>query len=75
MGAERICNPLTIAVRAETVVEVDFPHTDLQEVLELARIGAVKAQIETFPLDQINEVLDRLELGKIMGRAVITPSA
>jgi hypothetical protein len=48
-------------------------YTDLEEVLELARAGGIRAQVETFPLDQVDEVLNQLERGKINGRAVITP--
>jgi propanol-preferring alcohol dehydrogenase len=60
---------------AESVVTTSLwgSYTELEEVLELARTGAIKAQIETFPLDEIDDVLNQLEDGKINGRAVITP--
>jgi propanol-preferring alcohol dehydrogenase len=63
------------AMPAESIVTTSYwgSYTDLEEVLELARTGVVKAQIETFPLDQVDEVLNLLEHGKIKGRAVITP--
>jgi propanol-preferring alcohol dehydrogenase len=63
------------AMRAESFVTTSYwgSYTDLEEVLELARTGAIREQIETFPLDQIDEVLNRLERGEIKGRAVITP--
>lgn len=63
------------AMGAESIVTTSYwgSYTDLEGVLELARTGGVKAQIETFPLDQVNEVLNLLEHGKIKGRAVITP--
>jgi alcohol dehydrogenase, propanol-preferring len=63
------------ALPAESIVTTSYwgSYTDLEEVLELARTGVVKAQIETFPLDQVDEVLNLLEQGKIKGRAVITP--
>jgi alcohol dehydrogenase, propanol-preferring len=55
------------ALPAESIVTTSYwgSYTDLEEVLELARTGVVKAQIETFPLDQVDEVLNLLEQGKI----------
>jgi len=63
------------AMRAESIVTTSYwgSYTDLEEVLELARTGGIRAQIETFPLDQVDDVLNQLEQGKIKGRAVITP--
>jgi alcohol dehydrogenase, propanol-preferring len=46
---------------------------ELDEVLDLARRGQVRAQIERFPLDQAPTVYERLAAGEIDGRAVITP--
>ncbi len=45
---------------------------DLQEALEFAARGKVKAIIETQPLEKINEVFDRMEKGQINGRVVLT---
>lgn len=45
---------------------------DLQEAIEFAAQGKVKTNIEVQPLDQINEVLDRMEKGSINGRVVLT---
>ena len=45
---------------------------DLVEALDLAASGKVKARIETYPLDRINEARDRLEAGKMRYRGVIT---
>lgn len=45
---------------------------DMQEALDFAARGKVRAIIETQPLDQINEVLERLEKGQINGRVVLT---
>lgn len=44
---------------------------DLQECLELAAQGKIKTMIETQPLDNINEIFDRLENGEINGRVVL----
>jgi alcohol dehydrogenase, propanol-preferring len=63
------------AMGAESIVTTSYwgSYTDLEEVLELARTSGIRAQIETFPLDQVDDVLNLLEQGKIKGRAVITP--
>ncbi|GAE34333.1 alcohol dehydrogenase AdhP [Halalkalibacter akibai] len=45
---------------------------DMQEALEFAAQGKVKTNIETAPLDSINEVFERMEQGKINGRIVLT---
>lgn len=44
---------------------------ELRELLVLAAQGAVHSQIRTYPLAEINQVLDLLEAGKVLGRAVI----
>ena len=44
---------------------------DLQEALEFASYGRVKATVETQPLDAINEVFARLRAGDINGRVVL----
>lgn len=45
---------------------------DLQEALDFAARGKVKAIVETQPLDKINEVFDRMVNGQINGRVVLT---
>lgn len=45
---------------------------DMQEALDFAARGKVKAIIETQPLDKINEVMERLEKGQVNGRVVLT---
>jgi propanol-preferring alcohol dehydrogenase len=47
---------------------------DLAAVLDLARTGALRAQVETFPLAHAEEALHRLRTGSILGRAVLTPT-
>ena len=44
---------------------------DLQEALEFAAEGKVKATIETLPLESVNAVFDRLRTGKVNGRVVL----
>ncbi|MEB3103670.1 alcohol dehydrogenase AdhP [Ferviditalea candida] len=45
---------------------------DMQEALDFAARGKVKAIIETQPLEKINEVFERMEKGQINGRVVLT---
>ncbi|HTZ74458.1 MAG TPA: alcohol dehydrogenase AdhP [Candidatus Aquilonibacter sp.] len=44
---------------------------DLQEALDFAAAGKVKATIETQPLECINAVFERLKRGKVNGRVVL----
>jgi propanol-preferring alcohol dehydrogenase len=44
----------------------------MQEALDFAARGKIRSQIETAPLDSINEVFDKMESGKINGRIVLT---
>ena len=43
----------------------------MDEMLAMAVSGDVKAQIDIFDLDDINDVLDRLERSDIDGRVVL----
>jgi NAD+-dependent secondary alcohol dehydrogenase Adh1 len=47
--------------------------TDLHELIQLHAQGRVKLKVETHPLDAINEVLEKLRSGGILGRAVLVP--
>ena len=47
---------------------------DLKEALEIAARGKVKAHISVEPLENINDIFDRMEAGKIDGRIVIDMS-
>ena len=46
---------------------------DLWELLQLHGRGDVTLRTETHPLDDVNDVLDRLREGEITGRAVLVP--
>lgn len=46
---------------------------ELMEVLELARQGKIRAHVERFPLDRVEEAYERLREGRLDGRAVIVP--
>jgi len=44
---------------------------DLREVLELAAEGKVRCEIETSPLERINEIFDQMRRAQITGRVVL----
>ncbi len=46
---------------------------DLWELLQLHGRGAVTLRSETHPLEEVNDVLDRLREGEVTGRAVLVP--
>ncbi|MFF0739703.1 NAD(P)-dependent alcohol dehydrogenase [Streptomyces sp. NPDC004111] len=50
-------------------------RSELIEVLDLARSGAIDVHVETYTLDEAPEVYARLHDGRINGRAVILPHA
>jgi NAD+-dependent secondary alcohol dehydrogenase Adh1 len=47
--------------------------TDLYELIQLHAAGRVTLRVEMHPLDSINDVLDKLRDGGILGRAVLVP--
>lgn len=57
--------------------QVSVPYwgsrTELMEVIALAQSGRIRAAVETFPLEQANDVYQRLREGRIQGRAVLVP--
>jgi alcohol dehydrogenase, propanol-preferring len=46
---------------------------DLAAVLKHARQGELDWHVETLPLEQVNEALERLRQGDVLGRLVLTP--
>src|SRR5512143_3663967 len=46
-------------------------RADLKEALALAADGQIKANIETTPLEDVNNVLERRRTGKVNGRVVL----
>jgi propanol-preferring alcohol dehydrogenase len=46
-------------------------RSDLQEALEFAASGVVKATVSTEKLDSINSIFDRMKAGQIEGRIVL----
>src|ERR671914_602900 len=52
----------------------NLTRADGEEFLELAPRVPVKTEVETHPLDQANEALERLRKGRIHGAAVLVPA-
>lgn len=46
---------------------------ELQDVVALAQAGELRSSVETLPLDQADDALDRVRRGDVAGRLVLTP--
>jgi propanol-preferring alcohol dehydrogenase len=46
---------------------------ELMEVLDLARAGKIRAHVERFPLDRVEDAYEKMRGGTLDGRAVICP--
>jgi propanol-preferring alcohol dehydrogenase len=70
---DRIDVPLFPRVSREQTFHGSFwgNYTDLSEVMALAAQGKIRHTVKTIPFDQINEYIDLLRTGKVVGRAVI----
>lgn len=49
------------------------PYADLTEVVALAAAGSIKAEVETYSLDEALAAYERLREGAVAGRAVVLP--
>jgi alcohol dehydrogenase, propanol-preferring len=65
--------PLTIMVLNGITLRGSIVGTrlDLQEALDLAGEGAVRATVQTARLEDVNDVFERLHAGQIEGRVVL----
>lgn len=70
---DRIDIPLFPRVSREQTFQGSYwgNNSDLSEVLSLAALGKIRHTVQTIAFDQINEYIDRLRTGDIVGRAVI----
>ena len=70
---DRIDIPLFPRVSREQTIHGSFwgNYTDLSEVMALASQGKIRHTLKMFTFDQINEYLDLLRRGEIVGRAVM----
>ena len=48
-------------------------RSELEEVFELARIGAIHVETESFTLDEAPVVYERMHAGTLRGRGVVVP--
>ncbi|MGN6822657.1 MAG: zinc-binding dehydrogenase, partial [Candidatus Nitrosocosmicus sp.] len=48
-------------------------YNELREVVELQKQGKIRNNIRKFKLDEINQAIDLLKQGQIVGRGVIIP--
>ncbi|MCS7234876.1 MAG: zinc-binding dehydrogenase [Armatimonadota bacterium] len=46
---------------------------ELHEVVGLARSGRLRWHVETLPLEQVKEALERVRRGRVLGRLVLAP--
>lgn len=64
----------TIVANELTVVgNLVGTHGELEELVELAAAGKVTLHTRQYPLAQINQAVDDLRNGRILGRAVLVP--
>jgi len=70
-----VTHPSVAFVSGETAITGNLVGNwiDLWELLQLHGRGAVTLRSETHPLEDVNDVLDRLREGEITGRAVLIP--
>jgi D-arabinose 1-dehydrogenase-like Zn-dependent alcohol dehydrogenase len=48
-------------------------YTDLVDLMELAVQGRIRLETESFPLDDVADVLHEVDAGRVFGRAVLIP--
>ena len=72
MPAEDLSFPAIMMREMRIMSSATGTREDLREVLELAASGKVRCQVETRPLEQVNEVFEEMRRGKITGRVVLT---
>jgi len=66
--------PYDLLWEERTITSVaNLTRADGEEFLALAALVPVRTEIETFPLDQANAVLDRLRSGNVTGAGVLVP--
>lgn len=67
--------PSVSLVAAESTIAGNLVGSwiDLWELIQLHARGQLTLLTETYPLEEVNDVLDRLREGEVMGRAVLAP--
>jgi len=74
LSRDRVGVPLLPRVNREQTFQGSYwgNNTDLSEVLALAAQDKIRHTIKIFTFDQINENLELIRAGDIVGRAVLT---
>jgi len=65
-------NPLVVNEHA-VMANLVGTWIDLWEILQLHAAGRITLKTETHPLEQVNDVLAKLQEGEVTGRAVLVP--
>lgn len=66
-------NPIDLISRRLRIIGSPVgSQDDLKEVLKMATEGNLKSSVESYPLEKVNEALNRLRNGKVRFRAVLT---
>ena len=63
----------SLAAEASVTTSYWGSRNDLEDVVALARAGAISARVERHDLSEINHVFARLAAGDVEGRAVLVP--
>jgi propanol-preferring alcohol dehydrogenase len=63
----------TVPNEAHLTTSLWGSYRDLVAVVELARAGTLRWEVEALPLHRVNEALERLRHGRVRGRLVLTP--
>jgi alcohol dehydrogenase, propanol-preferring len=72
MPSEDLSFPAIMMREIRIMSSATGTREDMREVLELAAAGRVRCQVETRPLEQVNQVFDEMRRAKITGRVVLT---
>jgi propanol-preferring alcohol dehydrogenase len=78
-GGGRLCLTASVGTGTRPAREVTMLHTlggtraDLAAVLRLAETGRVHVRTQMFSLDDAGLALEKLEAGRVLGRAVLVP--
>ena len=71
MPAEDLTFPAIMMRELKITSSATGTREDLREVLELAAEGKIRCQVETAPLESVNEVFDQMRRARIKGRVVL----
>lgn len=62
----------TLFKQVSIIGSTHYSPDDTTQILDLVSAGKVKSQLEVYPIEQINHVIERLSAGKVRHRAVLT---